>query len=473
MTAQAGGSGGGDTGGTAMQRRSGVMGIAGWMLFDWAAQPFYTLVTTFLFPPYFMAHIIGDGDKGQALWGYTVGAGALLVALGSPILGAMADARGKLKPYMAILSVFFVTALASLWYAKPGTLHLWAVILPVIVAMMAAEYSAVLSNSLMPRLVSPERLGRISGTGWAIGYFGGLASIAFMAAFVLVDTKTGMTLLNLEPLFPLDIASHEPERFVGPFAAVWFLLFALPFFIFTPDATTGAAGRTPALREVFATLWSTLQHIRSYRNIALFFLARMVFVDGLLAIFQFGGLYAYVIFSWEPVTLGLFGVILTLSGGVGALVGGFLDDRIGPKNVLLGALVILMVCAVGVISIDKTHVLFWIEVAPRAATATLFDSAGERLFIALAIVIGLTSGPLQAASRSLLARMAPAEHMSEFFGFFAFSGKITAFAAPILIATVTTLTGSQRIGMSVILGFLGLGLALMTLVRVQKAAAPE
>jgi UMF1 family MFS transporter len=204
----------------------------------------------------------------------------------------------------------------------------------------------------------------------------------------------------------------------------------------------------------------------------LFFLAaRMIFTDGLTAIFVFGGIYGASVFGWGALPLGIFGIVLTLVGAFGALIGGVLDDRFSAKTVIIGALLILLVGAFGILSVDQTHVLYLIEVAPKVPGSAPFSSIGEQVFLAFAVVVGIVSAPVQASSRSLLARLAPPEKITQFFGLFAFSGKVTAFLAPFLVATVTAATGSQRLGMSAIAVFLVVGMLLMLPVR-QPAPRP-
>jgi len=238
--------------------------------------------------------------------------------------------------------------------------------------------------------------------------------------------------------------------------------------LFTPDAQPKATPGGASLRDAFASLKETLRNVRRYRDIVLFLIAHLLFIDGLLAIFSFGGIYAATVFGWQSLTLAYFGIILTVAGGIGAFLGGFLDDRLGSKTVIIGALILLMIAALGVISIDRTHVLFGIAVPPRVAGSPAFASQGEMVYIAFAILIGLSAGPLQSASRSFLARMAPPEHMTAFFGLFAFSGKVTAFVAPLTIALISDITGSLRIGMSSILVLLAVGLMVMGAVRTRE-----
>jgi UMF1 family MFS transporter len=238
-----------------VKKSAGPLAITGWMFFDWSAQPFYTLVTTFLFAPYFSAYFIADAARGTAIWGYTMAAAAVFIALGGPIIGAFADARGRLKPMMFWLSACFVTAQFALWYAVPGaTGNIWFIVLALIVATVCIEFAEILNNSLMPRLVTPEQLGRLSGTGWALGYAGGLISLIFMVAFILIDTGTGLTMLGLEPLLALDVATREMDRIVGPFCALWFVIFVIPFFLFTPDAPAKAGAERVSLRSALGSV---------------------------------------------------------------------------------------------------------------------------------------------------------------------------------------------------------------------------
>jgi UMF1 family MFS transporter len=451
-------------------KAAGPFALGSWMLFDWATQPFYTLVTTFLFAPYFSDVFIGDAAHGAALWGYTMAASAIMVAIGSPILGAIADAQGKLKRMIAWQSVGFVIGQLLLWYAFPGaSQYLWIVLAGLLLATVTGEFATVLNNSLMPRLARADQLGRLSGGGWALGYVGGLISLILMAGFVLVDAQSGKTMLGLDPVVALDVGTREADRIVPPLAALWYVVFVIPFFIFTPDAPAIPGAARVTMREALAGLAATLSNIGRYRNLVIFFVSRMLFIDGLLAIFTFGGIYAVSIFGWQTLTVGYFGIILSVAAGIGAAVGGVLDDRLGSKPVIIGSLLILIAGSLGVMSIDATHIFFTVEVPPRPEGAAVFAGTGERVYMAFAVLIGLASGPLQSACRSLLARLAPPEHMSEFFGFFAFSGKVTAFAAPFIIGVVSSTTGSLQTAMFVILAFLLAGMVGMVFVKTERA----
>jgi UMF1 family MFS transporter len=453
--------------------------LVSWMLFDWATQPHYTLVQTFLFAPYFANAIvqnpvcgtlIAEGSEkaacGQALWGYAASVAGLLIAILSPFLGAAADGRGARKPWMGVLSLVFLAGLSALWLGTPGAplTTILLVLAGFVVATLAAELMSVFSNAIMTGLVPRSELGRLSGTGWAVGYFGGLVSLALVAGFLVPMPGTTTTLLGLDPLLTLDGTSHQSDRITGPFAAVWFAIFIIPFFLFVPDKRVPRSSTEPQ-HSAATELWQTIKSLPSMPSLMIFLIARMIFTDGLTAIFAFGGIYGASVFGWGPLELGIFGIVLTLVGAFGALIGGRLDDRFGPKTVIIVALLALVVGAIGILSVDKTHILFTSVVAEKVPGSKPFSSTGEQVFLAFAILVGLVAAPVQAASRSLLARLAPAEKITQYFGLFAFSGKVTAFLAPFAVAFLTQQTGSQRIGMSAVLAFLLTGVVLMLFVR--------
>ena len=446
--------------------RTTKRGLLGWVLFDWAAQPFYTLVVTFLFAPYFVNGFATDAAYGQSVWAYTTGGAQLVAALLAPMLGAIADAGLPRKPWIAGFSVLLVVGMAGLWFAVPGQASMMPlVLLSFAIAIIGAELATVFTNAMMPGLISGKRLGTLSGVGWAVGYVGGLVSLALLAGLVVADPNTGKTLLGLKPLIPPDPATREGDRLVGPFSALWYLVFVLPLFLFTPDRPdkTPEAGAVQAgLRQLGRAVRAL---VRDHSAIALFLLARMLYADGLGAVFAFGGIYAASVFGWGATELGLFGIVLTIAGTIGACAGGFLDDRAGSKPVIIAALCVFIAAAIGVLSIDADEVLFVIPVAAKAAGSGPFTSAGEQAYLAFAIFIGLAAGPIQASSRTLLARLSPPEKTTEFFGFYSFSGKITAFAAPLAIGLVTALADSQRLGISASLAFLVVGLLLLLRVR--------
>ena len=451
------------------KQRASARGLAGWVLFDWAAQPFYTLVVTFLFAPYFVNGFMADPAHGQTLWAYATGIAQLIAALMAPVLGAIADAGLPRKPWIAGFSVLLVVGMSGLWFAIPHeTWLLPVVLLSFGMAIIGAELATVFTNAMMPGLISGKRLGTLSGVGWAVGYVGGLLSLVLVAGLMVADANTGKTLLGLDPLVPPDAATREGDRLIGPFSALWYFVFVLPLFLFTPDRPDKVAGAGVVKAGVSQLPRAVKELVRNHGPIALFLLARMLYADGLGAVFAFGGIYAASVFGWGATELGLFGIVLTIAGTIGAAGGGMLDDRVGSKAVIVAALCLFIAASFGVLSIDADEVLFFVPVAPKLPGGGPFASAGEQAYLAFAILIGLGAGPIQASSRTLLARLSPPDKTTEFFGFYAFSGKITAFAAPLAIGVVTALTDSQRLGISASLVFLVVGLLLLLRVRVRQ-----
>lgn len=453
------------------------------MLFDWSTQPYYTLVQTFLFAPYFANAVVDNSvcgslvsagsEKaacGQSLWGYAAATAGLLIALLSPFLGAVADGSGRRKPWMALLAFVFVASLATLWIATPQApfAKVLLILTAFVLATLCAELMAVFSNAMMTGLVPRSELGRLSGNGWAAGYLGGLASLTVVAGFLVPMPGLTTTLLGLQPLIDLNETLREGDRLTGPFAALWFIIFIIPFFLFVPDRMKHHPPGTPE-RSALAELWDTIKSLPHMPSLLIFMIARMLYTDGLMAIFAFGGIYGASVFGWSALELGIFGIVLTVFGAIGAFLGGQFDDRIGPRAVIITALITLTFAALGILSIDKTNVLFTTPVSEKIIGSAPFSSVGEKVFLAFAVVVGLVAAPIQASSRSLLARLAPADKITQFFGLFAFSGKVTAFLAPLLVAIVTQQTGSQQIGMAAILGFLIIGVILMLFVRNRPA----
>jgi UMF1 family MFS transporter len=455
-----------DASGDATAELTGTRALAGWVLFDWATQPFYTLVVTFLFAPYFVNGFMADPARGAALWAYATGIAELIAAALAPVLGAIADAGQPRKPWIAAFSVLLIVGLSGLWLAAPGRTDLLPVVLIAFgLAVIGAELATVFTNAMMSSLVSGKRLGTLSGLGWATGYIGGLVSLVFVAGLLVADPLTGKTLLGLPPVVPLDPATREGDRLVGPFSAVWYLVFVLPLFLFTPDRTAKPLQARAVTAGLTQLMRSVKDLVRHHGQVALFLLARMLYADGLGAIFAFGGIYAATVFGWGATELGLFGIILTIAGTIGAGLGGPLDDRAGSRTVIACTLCLFIAASIGVLSVDRDHVLFVLAVEAKVPGSAPFTSAGEQVYLAFAILIGLASGPIQASSRTLLARMCPPGKMTEFFGFFSFSGKITAFAAPLAIGVVTHASGSQRLGIATSLAFLLAGLLLLLRVK--------
>jgi MFS transporter, UMF1 family len=446
------------------------LGQFSWALFDWANQPFFTIVTTFIFAPYFANVMIGDPVKGQATWAFTQSTSGVIIAVLSPFLGAMADAGGRRKPYIFAFQLMLALGCVALWWAYPGRPDLagmiaWAVVL----ATVGAEMSIVFNNALLPTIVRPERMGWLSGFGWGLGYCGGLIAL-FVVLAVSMPAMFGLAPDNDRPLFGLDAATHELERLTGPASALWLALFVLPMFLFTPDSD--GRPRLPLLeaaKQGGRSLLSTVRKLGHYRNVLIYLIAFMLYNDGLAAIIAFGGVYASATFGWSTVTLGIFGIILTLFAIPGAFLGGKLDDTLGSKRTVQLAIAGVIIATVGIVGVTSDRVLYFVPADPLSPDRGLFGSAQEKVFMGFALLLGFCMGPMQAASRTMIGRIAPLSMTGEFYGLFALSGRATVWMAPLAIGIVTTATQSNRLGIACVLIFLVAGFLLLLRVREERA----
>ena len=263
-------------------------GRVAWAFYDWAGQAFHTLIVTFVFATYFSQGIVGDDLRGQELWGTAASITALIVVFLAPVIGAITDAGGRRKPWIMIFTLIAAISCALLWWAEPNTAFiLWALVW-FIIAGIAFEICQVFANAMLPDITPSDRIGRWSGWGWAMGYAGGLISIALaLVFFVQADS----------PFLNLDKSNAEHIRIVGPFAALWLLVFSIPLFLWTPDNKSKAIDLKSQIKIGFRDLFKTLKMIRSQINILKFLIARMLYTDGLTTIFVFGGIFAAGVFG--------------------------------------------------------------------------------------------------------------------------------------------------------------------------------
>jgi UMF1 family MFS transporter len=381
-----------------MPSRSPNTTVAAWCLYDWANSPFTTLVVTFIYGTYFTQAIAPNEIQGTALWSRGVTVTALTVALLSPILGAAADRGGLRVRYLVWSTMVCVVATAVLTFVAPGTPN--AVLLGLaffVIANVAFEVGMVFYNSLLPTITPSDKIGRVSGYGWGLGYLGGLAALVVaLVGFVQPE----------DPWFGLSRVGGFNIRATNLLVAAWFLVFSK------------------------------------------FLLARLVYNDGLVTIFAFGGIYAAGTFGFSFTEILIFGIVINIAAGLGALLFGFIDDWIGGKRTVL-----VSVFALGL----ATAIAAW---------------SPNRMWLWIAgILIGIFAGPNQSASRSLMGRFIPPGRQAEFFGFFAFSGKFTAFLGPLLLGLFTEAFNSQRGGVAILLVFFVVGGVLLLTVKEREGIA--
>lgn len=435
-----------------------------WMIFDWAAQPWNTLVITFIFGPYFVSTVAPDPVTGQTIWAWATGAAGLAIALAAPVLGAAADATGPRKPWIAAFGVFYVAGALGLWWAAPNAGAVPIAVAAFIVGLIGSEFAAVFANAMLPDLVEREGMGRLSGNGWAMGYAGGVASLIIMLA-LFAENAQGTTLIGIVPILGLDAAAREGTRFVGPVTAAWFVVFAAPLFLYVPDAPRRGSARGAVARGL-AELRGSLGDMRQRPSLSWFLGASMIYRDGLNGFYAFGGIYAAGVLGWSIVQIGVFGILAAAIGALGAWIGGRADDAFGPKRVVAACLWGLAAASLLGVSVSREAVLFLVPVAADSALPDIgFYIAGA--------LVGAFGGSLQASSRTLLVRQADEARMTAAFGLYALAGKATAFLAPLLIAAATALSGSQQWGVAPIIALFLLGLAALIPVSPEGDAAME
>lgn len=402
--------------------------VAAWCLFDWANSAFPALVMTFIFATYFTKAVAPTPEQGTALWGWAMGAAGLGIAVLAPVGGAIADQAGRRKPWLAATLILCAGCTAGLWWVTPDPGSVPLALGLVAVATVAFETGMAFYNALLPAVAPPRRLGAVSGWGWGLGYAGGLV--------LLVVALVGFVQADPAP-FGLDPARAEPVRATMLLAALWMAVFALPLFLMVPERPRSRPAGS-VVRRGLADLAGQVAALRRDRVLGWFLLAQMLYLDGLNTLFAFGGIYAAGTFGMGLDEIILLGIALNVTAGLGAAVFGWLDDRLGARWIIVVGVAAMTGLGIGLLLVSS-KVLFW----------------------ALVLPLGLFFGPVQSGSRTLMARIAPEERRAELFGLAALSGKVTAFAGPMLLAWVTVVSGSQRVGMATILLFLTAGLAIL------------
>lgn len=440
--------------------------IWGWYFFDWASQPYHTLLVTFIFGPFFAGvaadYYMGLGAEeglakaqAQTLWAWGMGAAGIAIALGAPLMGALADTLGRRRPWIVVFSIMYVLGSGLLWFTAPDGSNLYVILAVFAFGFIGAEYALIFINSQLPDLGTAEDVGEISGSGFAFGYVGGLVALALLLAF-FAEQGNGKTLLGLDPGFGLlNAETREGTRAVGPITALWFAVFMIPYFLWVKDSDTPKERGT--VRQALALLGKSLRNLKNRISLSAFLLGSMFYRDALNGLYTFGGIYAKVVLDWSIPLIGIFGILGGTSAALCSWIGGKLDKRFGPKPVIVAAVwVLILVCFV-VINMSRDSI-FGI---PLAEGSSLPDT----IFMVCGMLIGGMGGVLQSASRSLMVRHTDPASPTESFGLYGLSGRATSFIAPILIGIVTTMTESARLGVSPVILLFVLGLVLLIWVR--------
>ena len=396
--------------------------LVSWSLYDWASSPVPTLHATFIFSVYFTVAVMPEG--GTSAWAWMTSATALAVAVAAPFLGRYADMRGAAKSLLGLATISGALATAALWYVRPDVSYASLALILSALSIFALEISFVFYNAMLPSVAPPDGYGRASGLAWGVGYAGAIVALALvLALFVMPDT----------PAFGILTDDSQHIRITMVFAALWLCLFSLPLFLFV-SRPTASQDQAPFLVQLRASLRLAMQ----IPDMPRFLLARMLFADGLVTLFAFGGIYAAKVFGFTQTLVLVFAIVLNITAGIGAAFGGYADDRLGSIRVMRICLMALT-CLGALAVLAPNQPVFWV--------------AGAAL--------GLFIGPLQSSARVYVARKAPAEHRASLFGLLMLSGKATSFVGPLLYGTLVAATGNERAGMVIVILLMVAGFLVM------------
>ena len=444
-----------------MQKEGGRLSRAeaSWTLTEAANEPWFNLVQRYAFAPYFVSVLapaalaggasgaaLAGGASGAALWGYALGAGGLAIAILAPLLGAVADAGSRLKPWLMLFTSLAMAAAMSLWFATPGS-PILLVIAAIFVGTVATELMSQFCNAFLPRIAPVARFGLLSGIAFGVSQIVGIAALLVI---FLVSRQP--------PSFLADVP-HAADRLTGPVAAIAMLLFLLPFLLLEREA---GGKRKASIGDGLRELRQTLHEAWAARPIRLFLIGRMFAADGMAVVFAFGAVLAKASFGWEGGTLAVFGMAITIFGVIGGFMASWLDRRVGTRQLVILGLGIVMAGTLSVLMTDDSR-LFGIPTGvPLAAPLSTPQEWG---FLASGMTIALGAAFAISAMRALLAQLVPEARSAAYFGLYALVGKATAFVGPTLVGLIATATGSVRWGVVVALLFTGIGLAAMVQVR--------
>ena len=406
---------------TRAQRRE----VLAWCLYDFGSSAFNTLIITFIFSLFFAQVIAPDYNTGTVWWTRAVNISALAVALVTPVLGAIADSSGRKKTFLVVFAVQAIVFTVLLFFA--GTSNALLALGLFVVANIGFEAANVFYWAFLPDVSEDSNIGRISGLGFFLGYLGGL--LALVLALQMIEKWLPKT-------------DHINVRATLLLVAVWFLVFAIPMFLWVKQRAVVVKTVGNPIRLGFSRLYETLRHAGHYKEAAKLLAARMIYNDGLATIIAVAAIYLGAVFNMEMREVLTMAIGLNVFAGIGAFAFGFIDDKIGGKKTILITLVLLIVGTIYGTRVNSVGG-FWIAAA----------------------ILGLMLGPNQAASRSLLSKLVPDEKQAEFFGLYSFSGKVSSLLGPLVYGSVVARTGDHRLAMTSIIAFFVVGGIILLFVR--------
>ena len=401
--------------------------IFNFALYDFANSAFTTIIITFIFSTYFAKQIAPNPILGQSYWGWAIGITGILVAITGPILGSFADKKNYTEFFIKLFTIICISLTALLWFSKPSEKYLLFTLIIVASANFFYELSLIFYNSILKRISKPSDLGKSSGFSFALGYIGGIL-ILIICIKIFIDN-------DVLP-FGLSKDNSENIRATSIVVAIWYLIFSIPFLL-SLKKNNKIEATSNNIKKIKDLIWNN-----GLNNLGKFLIARMLYADGLNAIIVMGGIFAVGVFNLEIKDLLVLSILMNVTAFIGALVGGYANDKFTSKSVIIFSLLGLIVSSTIILFI-KTKLFF------------LFFAAINGLFI----------GPIQSASRVFITKSIDENSQASGFGLFALSGKLTSFIGPLLVSTITYFSNSQRIGFSSAIILLLIGLLILLKVK--------
>jgi len=465
----------------------GALGKTGfsWAWFEAARNPYYILIVIYVFAPYFARDIVGAdilasgkldglspeearrvaGAEGQAMVANLSKTAGYIAALTAPFLGAAFDRGLRRKPLIFFCLSLISLVGISLWWAIPGPagLSTGAIMSLLIIAYVCYSYSEVAHNSMLPDAARLDALPAVSGLGLALG--NGMATLMFVAIVFMFALPEVLGWPFSAPLFGIDPAQYEQFRIAGPICGVWMLASMIPFFLYARD--TGVRGTSPvrAIREGAQGVVRTIRQAAHHREAFKFLIARTIYADGMFALLTIGAVYVSLFLGWGLIELTIYAIWASAWGVAGGIFGGWLDQRLGPKNALIVEIAAIVLILFLGLSVTRDSAFFGLVPNVKVWDAPFFSGSSDLIYLFQGALIAIFATANISSSRSMLIHVAPAHMRGEFFGLFAIAGTVTVWLGPLLIEQFTRWSGDQRIGMSAIALLFFLGLAVLLTVK--------
>ena len=382
------------------------------MLFDWATSPIPTIHTTFIFSVYFVNSIADN--SGSFYWGLIIGIAGVLTAFLGPLLGSFSDKKGIRKKTLFILVLIGFLATSLLWFAKPNEKYFLYSIVFSFISILSMELIFVSYNSLLKKVSDKNNYGKISGLSWCSGYIGGISALIICLVLFIFPTE-----------LPFNISKDQggDVRSCMVFISIWLVIFSIPIFLYVEEPK-----KNVTQKNTINYLIEGFKIIVKNKTLLRYFIARVFYFDALVTIFAFGGIYASKVFNFSQIEILYFAILINVSAALGAILGGFFDDKFSPFKVIKISILGIIFSGIILLLINDKN-LFWL----------------------VSFSLGIFIGPLQSSSRVLLTKIIPEERGGQFFGFAIFSGKVTSFLGPLIYGIIATSLNSQKFAMTFVI----------------------